>query len=425
MRLDRLELRNFRRFESLELTLNPSFTLLVGANGVGKTSLLDAGSVALAAFFLGIPEVESSRPLAPAEVRFVRYRQNGSVHQEVQWPAEVAAMGCLDGWPNRWSRSLHGPNGKTTRRDAAGLSQVVERIAALVRRGESVALPVLAYYGTQRLWLELRSTEAKRGVGSRFDGYIDCMKPASSHRQLTEWLYQQTLIELQSGQTSVSRAAVEQAVCQAIGGVSRFYFDVQDQEILIQWQDSRLEPFSALSDGYRNMVAMVADLAWRAVTLNPAYEARAAELVDGVVLIDEIDQHLHPAWQRKVVGDLRRTFPKIQFVATTHSPQVVASVKKDEVRLLGQDSAGNPVILDAGFVEGRDSNSLLEDLFGVPERPSETQERLHQLALLIDEERSAEAAKLLNELEAVLGPDDPEMIRARWRLDREAALGED
>lgn len=284
---------------------------------------------------------------------------------------------------------------------------------------------MLAHYPIRQGWLGFESQMPERGVGSRLDGYADCLESKAPQRELADWLYKQTLIELQEQTTVTSKAAVETAICQCIEGLSRFYFDIRQQGIFVQWQDGRVESFSTLSDGYRNLVAIVADIAWRAVTLNPAYEARAAELVEGVVLIDEIDQHLHPAWQRKVVGDLRRTFPKIQFVATTHSPQVVASVKKDEVRLLGQDSAGSPVILDAGFVEGRDSNSLLEDLFGVPERPVEAQERLHQLALLIDEERSAEAAKLLNELEAVLGPDDPEMIRARWRLDLEAGLGED
>jgi predicted ATP-binding protein involved in virulence len=415
MRLDRLHLKNFRRFEKLTLDLDPSFTLLVGENASGKTSLLDAAAVAVGAFLLGITEARDARPLSAGEVRFVRFRQNGSVFEEFQWPARIEAVGELAGETVEWARALNGPRAKTTRREAAKLAAMARNLADGVRTGGVDALPVFAYYGTQRLWLELRAVESKRGIGSRFDGYIDCMKPASSHRQLTEWLYQQTLIELQEQSAVVAKDAVESAVCQAIAGISRFYFDVRAQEILLQWQDGRIEPFAALSDGYRNMVAMVADLAWRAVTLNPGLGRRACELIHGTVLIDEIDQHLHPVWQRQVVADLRRTFPGVQFLATTHSPQVVASVKKREVRLLRDGSIG-----DAGFVEGRDSNSLLEDLFGTPERPRETQAKLDELFRLLDGEVYSEAASLQRQLEIVLGPDDPAMIRARWILDREA-----
>lgn len=418
MKLDRLHLTNFRRFAELQVELDDSFTLLVGENASGKTSLLDAAAVAIGGFLLGI-SATGSRSIRPEEVRYVRFRQNGSVHEETQWPARIAAEGMLAGTSVAWSRSLNGPRSKTTRLGATALIERAKELAVRVRAGEKDPLPVLAYYGTQRLWLELKSTEAKRGVGSRFDGYIDCMKPASSHRQLTEWLYQQTLAELQEKTPVLAMEAVETAVCRAIAGISRFYFDIRDQEILLQWEDGRIEPFSALSDGYRNMVAMVADLAWRAVALNPATGRDAAEQAHGIVLIDELDQHLHPRWQRRVVADLRRTFPSIQFVATTHSPQVVASASRQQVRLLAHGAAG-----DAGFVEGRDSNSLLEDLFGTPERPWWTQEQLDKLFRLIDEESYPEASSLQKALEKTLGPDDSAMVRARWILEREADLNE-
>ena len=85
-------------------------------------------------------------------------------------------------------------------------------------------------------------------------------------------------------------------------------------------------PFSFLSDGYRNMVAMVADIAVRCATLNPQLKEKSSQETPGVVLIDEIDLHLHPRWQRRVVNDLLRTFPRIQFFGTTHSPFVIQSL---------------------------------------------------------------------------------------------------
>jgi predicted ATP-binding protein involved in virulence len=259
-------------------------------------------------------------------------------------------------------------------------------------------------------------TEAKRGIGSRFDGYIDALDPASNHRLLTEWMYQQTLVELQGGKPVLQLRAIERAVCQCIEGTTRFFFDVKSQELQLERADGEILPFSFLSDGYRNMVAVVADVAWRSAVLNPQHGADAAALAEGVVLVDEVDLHLHPRWQRRVLGDLRRTFPRVQFVATTHSPQVIASAHRDEVRVLDR----NTLVPLRPFVEGRDTNSLLEDVFGVPDRPAKAQREIDVLSRLLDDEEYEQAAAVLEALEAKLGPDDPAVIRARWTLDREA-----
>lgn len=164
-----------------------------------------------------------------------------------------------------------------------------------------------------------------------------------------------------------------------------------------------------LSDGYRNMVAMVADIALRAATLNPQFGAEAARATSGLVLIDEIELHLHPKWQREVIPSLRRAFPKMQFIATTHSPQVVASVQRDQVRLFD-----NNRLIDAElFVEGRASNELLTDVFGVLPRPAATARELDELFRLLDLEDYDTARVRFDELVARLGPDDAAMVRAR------------
>ncbi len=109
----------------------------------------------------------------------------------------------------------------------------------------------------------------------------------------------------------------------------RFFHDVDNDLILIDLKTSGLMPFNNLSDGYRNMVGMVADIAHRASRLNPQYGADAARETSCVVLIDEIDLHLHLSWQRRVVGDLQKAFPKLQFIATIHSPFILQSIVID------------------------------------------------------------------------------------------------
>ncbi|EYF07099.1 AAA family ATPase [Chondromyces apiculatus] len=359
-----LHLKNFRCFE--DLSLDPSMTLLIGENGAGKTAVLEGLAVALGGLFLGLPGATAWN-LGKDDARQVVYEHEGLLDLQPQWPVRVEAKGQLDGKPLDWSRMLQHADGRTTRVGATSIRSAGEKLARAVQRGKACELPVIAYYGAQRLWLHKKVTEAKRAVGSRYDGYIDALDPASNHRLLAEWMYQQTLVELQSRKPVAQLRAVEEAVCQCIKGTKRFFFDVRSQELMIEREDGERRPFWWLSDGYRNLVALVADMAWRAAVLNPHHGAHAAERSGGVVLIDEIDLHLHPRWQRKVLGDLRRTFPGLQFVTTTHSPQVAASAGREEIRILERGA----LVSEKPFVEGRDTNSLLEDVCRALARPVE------------------------------------------------------
>lgn len=206
--------------------------------------------------------------------------------------------------------------------------------------------------------------------------------------------------------------AISAAVQNCIEGVKRFYYSLHHQELRLDLLDGRAIPFSLLSDGYRNLLALVADIAWRAARLNPHHGVHTAARVGGVVLIDELDLHLHPAWQRRVIGDLRRTFPNIQFVATTHSPQVVSTAKPEWIRVLTADQRTGP----AEHTYGRDSNSLLREVFGTSERPLETERRIEEVEALISQRKLNDARAALRILENELGPDDAIVRGLIWEL---------
>jgi predicted ATP-binding protein involved in virulence len=357
-----------------------------------------------------------TRTIGTGDARVQSYEHEGLIERQPQWPVRVTAEGTLDAKHTTWELTRTGEELMLP----GGLLPVVQDLATRVARGEASALPAVAYYGTGRLWPRDGTTQVKRGVGSRFDGYSDALDADASHRQLAEWMFQQTLVELQRRRPVPQLRAVERAVCQCVEGASRFFFDVQGQELILDRAGAQPLPFSALSDGYRNMVALVADIAWRASVLNPHFGDDAAARSEGVILIDEIDLHLHPRWQRRVLSDLRRTFPNLQFVTTTHSPQIISSVRRDELRVLSD----NALLPARPFVEGRDTNSLLEDVLGVPERPEAVRAQIDEMARVLDEGRYEEAKTLVDALEAHLGPDDPAVIRARWILDREAVPNE-
>jgi predicted ATP-binding protein involved in virulence len=155
------------------------------------------------------------------------------------------------------------------------------------------------------------------------------------------------------------------------------------------------------------MLTLVGDLAKRSATLNP-HLADAARDTPGIVMIDELDQHLHPKWQRRVIRDLKTTFPSLQFIATTHSPQLVGEVRPEEIRLLDGGETTTP---PRSF--GIDSSRVLEEVMGASSRDDSVGDLLKHLFRSIDDEDFNAARSLLAGAEAKLGSGDPEVTRAR------------
>lgn len=413
MRLDQLTLTNFRGFESLEISFDPDVTVLLGGNMSGKTAVLDGAAVALSEFLEGaLHRVSGTRQVTDGDVRKVVTRVGGVPELQPQAPVAVGATGRHANKP--WSRRSD--------RESSLVSDLVRRASEIVRAlraGGDEPLPVLALYGAKRLWWAPDTIEIPTGVGARVDGYEGCFDVGTSQERLVAWMKKQTLVQLQrgNGYRQPQLAAVEAAVRACVGDVTRFWYDVEYDELRLERGGGDLQTFGMLSDGYRNMVALVADLAWRASVLNPQLGPEAHLHAEGVAMIDEIELHLHPSWQRRVLDDLRRTFPRLQLIVTTHSPQVVASVARSQVRLL----ADNRLVASDLHVEGRDSNALLEDIFGVPARPAAAQAELDALYRLIEDADYAGARAALAALTTRLGPDDAQIVRARWILDTEAA----
>lgn len=420
MRIDRLELVNFRGFERLELELHPRLTLLVGVNGSGKSNALEGLAVALGRWLRGMaePEVAGQRSLERRDVRRILVEVDGVPSLEPRFPVALRAEAVVFGTASTWSTSLD-------RGDLIGAEGAYEgpQGSNEVDTATPIGLPVVVYYGTQRLWMA--AAPARDGkLGSRLQGYEGCLTSGASYALFEAWMAWRTEVSLQrladlikagGPPKEVPRSpeleAIEQAVLGCVEGAKRFFYDVNHQELRLELDAGELVPFSQLSDGYRNLVAMVADITWRASQLNPHYGADAARKATGVVLIDELELHLHPAWQRRVIDDLLATFPNLQFVATTHSPQVIASARPEHMWLLHQGKAHRP-----GPVHGKDSNAILRDLMGVGERPRWMRERLERLARLLDDGAAVEARVLLAEIEADLGADDPTVTGLQWEL---------
>jgi predicted ATP-binding protein involved in virulence len=429
MRIDRLELVNFRGFERLELELHPRLTLLVGVNGSGKSNALEGLAVALGRWLrlLAEPEDAHQRHLERGDVRNESVQVNGVPSLEPRFPTVVRGDALLFDAQTTWSTRLDwgasAPAEETTYLNTERAGQDDDRFD----RAPGVSLPVVASYGTQRRWTayspaSVGGRDAK--VGSRLRGYEQCLTAGSSYERLESWMAWRTEVSLQKlaelikggglpkeVPRSPELEAMERAVLGCVEGATRFFYDVNHQELRLELANGELVPFSQLSDGYRNLVAMIADITWRALQLNPHHGADVAREATGVVLIDEIELHLHPAWQRSVIENLLATFPNLQFVATTHSPQIIASARPEHLWLLHEGKAHRP-----GPIYGKDSNAVLRDIMGVGERPAWMQEQLDRLARLIEDDALPEAKALLAEIEGNLGHDDPTVLGLQWEL---------
>jgi predicted ATP-binding protein involved in virulence len=402
MRINKLRLKNFRAYETAEIEFHPNFNIVIGSNGVGKTAVLEALTIAMGSYFLGIDYAET-RHIRSEDIRVV----NSEYDINEQFPVEVEAWGEIHGQELNWTRELTGPKNKTTYVNAINVKNLAKEMQEKVRAGELIDLPVIAYYSTERLWKERPDTSQL--TGSRLqDGYYNGLKATSNNKFFTKWFEKEEMVVLQQRKDSAGLQVVRKAVTNSIDDCDNLYFDYNRKELVMEFNDGRKLPFKYLSDGVRNMLAMVADIAFRCAVLNPQHKHEAAEKTTGVVLIDELDLHLHPSWQKKVVSGLKTTFPNIQFIVTTHSPLILSSVQ-DRIITMRQ---GNAYYLEN--IYGRTADHVLKNAMETSERLDYIQEMLQEYFELIEngEGTSEEALELREKLDKSIGKDDPELVRA-------------
>ena len=413
MRIDHIRLHNYKRFGAFEVSLDPQFNLFVGDNASGKTTILDAITVGLDGWFIGMKGVQGIGSINQGEVHVVPYPHGDVVSFEKQFPAQVECDGVVMGQKVSWSRELARDHGRTTTVGARHLAAIATEADDLVRRGKSVTLPLVCTYGTERLSYE--TPQRKRAIKkepvkqypSRFDGYRNCTAFEIQETDLLKWIRAEVSASQQRRTETTALTVIKAAIIDCVEDAEDVYYDERYPELIVVMKEMGPQMFSNLSDGQRVMLTLIGDLARRALTLNPHLEKEVLKQTPGVVSIDELDLHLHPRWQRRVIHDLKRTFPAVQFIATTHSPQLVGEALPHEIRVLEGEAATTPF---RSF--GVDSSRILEEVMHVSRRNEETKGLLSKMAKEIDREDLSEAKKTLGEVEQKLGQDDPEVTGA-------------
>ena len=330
MLIDRLKIKNFKGFEEEEFFFRNNFTVVIGNNGSGKTSVLDALAVAAGCYLIPLGGGQKiQRPIHKGEVRIEEKEK--SVF-DPQLPCEIEAKGK---W-GIWKRSIEKLSFSNTARYAKSVTEYAEAEFEKAMKGNDVVLPLFAYHGTGRLWAELNDKVNYTKQGSRLEGYENCFSVKSSSKAFRNWY--KTLeknIDKKDSDELVQRLdTFKQAILTCLEDWEDLYYDFAEDDIVCVHRDGNKKAsiaYRMMSDGYRNMIGMIADIAYRCIKLNPHLGVNALKETEGLVLIDELDLHLHPSWQKGIVAELVECFPKIQFVATTHSPFIVQSLSRDQL----------------------------------------------------------------------------------------------
>lgn len=343
MVIQSIKIQNFKGFSNQVYAFNPRFNVIIGDNGSGKSTVLNALQVALGGYLqcLDLPATKNfRRPIKPSEVRKVwnaAYKSYENAPKETA--VEVSGYFETADAPISWKRAML-VNGTTShnRMDTGALMDLVETW----KQGKKSALlptPIVASFGTERTQAQIRKSQQAQSRRTKLEkAFLAALSDKVDFIGAIEWLhnYEQELVydrEFEGTKTAFFEA-IETAIpyLKKVGYNS--YYQELEAEVQINEKAFGKTLHSNLSDGLKAMLNLVAELAFRCVALNGFFGKETIKKTAGVVLIDELDMHLHPNWQTRIVQDLKTAFPKIQFIVTTHAPFVIQSLKKEELIFL-------------------------------------------------------------------------------------------
>ena len=343
MQLDRLTLENYRACQRLDLEFGRRLTVLLGNNGSGKTSVLDGAAVGLGAVLTHLPTVPGTSFKKSGDLR-----QRGNALEPYTRVALKTRCGI------QWDRIQRRDKSKAT----AAATPIASGLKALeayldthvidpLNAGRPYQLPFVAYYGVSRAVLEvpLRRKGFPK-THSRLDALNGALNANSSFKSAFIWFYNKENEEhrLQKDRRSFDvklpeLEAVRRAICKIFPDISNPHIELNPLRLTVTLGGESLD-LMQLSDGYKTLLGLVIDLGLRMGLANPQFDDPLG--AEAIVMIDEIDLHLHPSWQRRVLGDLLRTFSNTQFIVTTHSPFIVEALNNHLKRhRLGMQATGD------------------------------------------------------------------------------------
>ena len=414
MKLESLKITGFRGISDLQLEFPERMNVLVGVNGAGKSAVLDCAAVLLSRL---IGRIRASKGTG-------RFFVDGDVTNgltETRNRVKVRFRGETIQW--QVSKARRGQK----RQKISNLDELriqVDSLRLQLAQGELTDLPLAVYYPVHRAVLDIPLRIRKRHPSDRLAAYDQALSgEGSSFRIFFEWFRDREDLEneVRTGEPDFrdpQLRAVRRAVEGFLPGFAGLKIRRSPLRMVVQKGGEELI-VNQLSDGEKCTLAMAGDLARRMAIANP--DAKDPLQSPAVVLIDEVDLHLHPGWQRHIATALQETFPNCQYLLSTHSPQVVSHLDRQCIWILERTGSGVSARRPADSY-GQTASRILEDIMDVPARPQEVKDRLTKLFLAIERGELSQARALLNNLRQEIGP-DPELVKADVLIHRKDVLG--
>lgn len=422
MKITRLSVAGLRAFDQAQLEFDPTLTLLVGVNGVGKTTILEALRVGLSRI---LPQFTASRsrpdtfahddvrigdPALTVDLNFV---VNGSTHQ----------------WLLHKQRDQHVPGEEgVVRKQTVGTPDHEILKPDFGKRAERLksarVQPIAVYFATRRSMISDEQVKLGRSRGGQATAFADALASRPLRlAYLAEWMLAQERLSAELRRADDHLNAFRAAAQRFLPDCEDLRAEKADEHhrLLVTKRGVPLD-VRQLSDGERSMLALVLDLAQRLSQANPGLRDPVQEGA-AVVLIDELDMHMHPLWQRQVLPLLTSTFPNCQFIATTHSPQIIGEAQPERLILL-QAEEGRIVPRRCGQAYGLDANAVLELIMGTASRAEPVRRAIAAVEAALDEGELGKARTNLAELRRLIHGDDPTVAGLEAAINNLEALGD-
>lgn len=440
IRLKEIKLTNFRCFENLELHIDETkqVTILLANNGSGKSSILDAISIAISPFIGHFPglSIKNISEWDICEKKESTYpalfddEATNSNYQRAEY-ASIYSEFIINGTISKSEKIRRRDNNVNypTQYGVKELERIAEPLLGKINNGEEVSLPMIAYYGTSRNLISV--PERRRDFNSFFksyQAYDNALKGTNDFKRFMEWFNAMENLERREKVEKLDLTHTLSALNAVRKSIESIFVNCKNPRIELAPLRFVIDKFDKkgralplrmeqLSDGYRMMIAMVADIASRLAEGNPDCENPLER--HGLVLIDEVDQHLHPEWQRTILHTLAKTFPNVQFIVTTHSP-VVALGGADISQIIVLNENGTITEVEEDEVAGYDVGLVLvSELFGLennrsPKWDKDINRRDELLSLLnLSTEQEQELAEIDSRLSALSFGESVREARAR------------
>lgn len=411
MRIDFLELVNFRNMRSEKISFEGKrFVALIGDNGSGKTAFLEAITKAFVPVLRTVNgDAVKQCDLANNDIR------HGAPGVSVTLGIELEDEKFV--WTNKrripyqftlYDMTEHGQNEQERMTELEGrgqndLKRLKQKYADCVAKE---SLPLVLYYGTDRIIREV----PKRGHIKSFeiaDALNNCFDNVNYFRDFYDWFKTEEDIELRGLRNNrkyknLRLDCVRTAIERMIKGYHDLRIELSPSRMLLTNDDGMDLQVEQLSGGYKAVLSVVADIAKRLSIANPHSLNPLEE--EAVILIDELDLHLHPKWQKTIVEDLKRTFPNCQFIISTHSPFIIQALSASEL----YDMSAMQYAGEQGNYNGWSIDVIQEQKMGVEKKTSLYNERIRAYSEAIDMEKYDKAKGLYDELLGMVHPESPE-----------------